>query len=329
MFNNLQELIQEIESGKDTKTIVKDRLEFLKSDEYQSKMYKGNNSSTCEFIQGYISDDTIYGFGSMNDTTYWMDEEKIYEVIIDNLIRKYLSNIKNSNVLQMQNLIRGVRNYFQQATPNIESLEILNQMHHEGLSHDRIREDFGQRYNQHLLSKKTGEAYRRLSTQIDEGENFGHFVPIPISAIKGLNIGECTEMAMLSQNVLSFLGYNSFMIKGESFNYKGEKEGHNFNAIEKNGKFVVFDSALEFCAWAPKIKTPEDLLTFDNMVLENNQQKVTYFSSRRSEKYIEPKDKMKILAQKGDKYRNSVMSNLKDIMISKQLIEHEGEGRDE
>lgn len=329
MFNNLQELVQEIESGKDTQTIVKERLEFLKSDDYQSKVYKGNNSASCEFIQGYISDDTTYGFGGIDTTKYWMDEEKIYEVIIDNLIRKYLDNIKSSNVLPMENLINGVRHYFQHGDPNNESLEVLKQMQREGLSHTAIRENFGQRYNQYLLNRKTDNEYQTLSTKIKECENYGNFISVPISAIKGLNIGECTEMALLSQNVLSFLGYNSFMVEGKSINSLGEQECHNFNAVEKYGKYIVFDSALMFCAIAPEIKTPEDLLIFDNMVLKNGQKEVTYFSNRKSEHYINPQEKMQILSQKGDKYRNSVMADLKNIMISKQLIEHKGEGRDE
>lgn len=329
MFNNLQELIQEIESGKDTQTIVKERLKFLKSADYQSKMYKGNNTTSCEFIQGYISDDTVYGFGMFNTTNYWMDEEKIYEDIIDNLIRKCLSNIKTSNSLPMQNLIYGIRYYFQNAKPNEEGLEVLKQMQREGFSHDAIREDFGERYNQYCLKRKSGIDYQDLSNQIKKSEDNGAFVPIPISAIKGLNIGECTEMALLSQNVLSFLGYNSFMIQGESINSSAEQEGHNFNAVEKDGKYIIFDSALAFCAIAPEIKTPEDLLIFDKMILKNKQKEVTYFSNRKSGRYIDPQKKMQILSQKGDKYRGSAISALKTIMISKQLINHEGEERNE
>lgn len=328
MFTNLQELIQEIESGKDTQTIVKERLGFLKSDDYQSEMYKGNNTTSCEFIQGFISDDTTYGFGMMNTTQYWMDEEKIYEEIIDSLIRNYLSNIKTSNGLPMQNLINGIRHYFQKAKPNKQSLEVLEQMQREGLSHDAIREDFGDRYNQHCLKRKEGLDYQELCNQIDESEEKGNFVPIPISAIKGLNIGECTEMALLSQNILSFLGYNSFMISGASMNYSGIQEGHNFNVVEKDGKYIIFDSALAFFAIAPEIKTPEDLLIFDEMTLKNQQKEVTYFSNRKSKYYIDPQAKMQILSRKGIDYRASAMSALRAIGISKKLINQEGVGRD-
>ena len=329
MFTILQELIQEIESGKDTQTIVKERLEFLKSDDYQSEMYKGNNTTSCEFIQGFISDDAIYGFGMMDTTQYWMDEENIYEEIIDDLIRKYLSSIKKANVLPMVNLINGIRHYFWNARPNKKSLEVLKQMQDEGLSPDTIREDFGNRYIQDCLKRKTDHEYQKLSNQIEESEDKGAFIPIPISAIKGLHIGECTEMALLSQNILSFLGYNSFMILGETINSYGQQEGHNFNAVEKDGTYIIFDSALAFCAVAPEIKMPEDLLIFGEMILKNKQKKVTYFSNRKSKPYIDAQAKMKILSQKGSNYRESAMSALKTIAISKQLINPKGEKIDE
>lgn len=44
MFNDLKELVMEIESGKDTETIVNERLEFLNSKEYQKEMKEGGNN---------------------------------------------------------------------------------------------------------------------------------------------------------------------------------------------------------------------------------------------------------------------------------------------
>ena len=40
MFLNIQELVQEIESGKSTEEIVEERLAYLNSKEYQKNMEK-------------------------------------------------------------------------------------------------------------------------------------------------------------------------------------------------------------------------------------------------------------------------------------------------
>ena len=329
MFNNLNELIQEIENGKETRTIVSERLTYLKSMEYQKKLYKGDNRSSCEFIQGFISDDTKFGFGWIDSTCYWVDEESIYSEIIDNLIKKNIPAIKKINALPMGYLINGIRHYFSESKPDPDCLEIYNQMRSEGMDADSIREDFGERYKKHLIEKKQNEEQQELKSEIEKNEDKGAIVPIPISAIKGLNIGQCTEMSLLSQNVLSFLGYNTFLIKGEANDSKGNREAHNFNAMEKDGKYVIFDSAMLFCGLAPQIRTPEDLLIFDTMTLQNKEKSITYFSNRRSISYENPQDKMKILSEKGEQYRNDVISDLKAIRLSKKLMEKEGDTRDE
>ena len=325
MFLNLEELIKEIENGKSTDNIVEERLTYLNSEEYKSKM---NRSDKADFIQGYISDDEKIS-GTLGDGTYyWMDEKQIFKDVIEIIIRKNLSTIKQHNVLPRQNLMQGVRHYFFRAQPNKESLLVYQQMISEGKSKPQIREEFGERLTKHLLDKKDAESKKELYTQIEEREDYGHIVPIPISSIKGLKIGECTEMALLSQNLLSFFGYNTFMVEGKTYNSENKTEFHNFNFIEKDGKYYAFDSAISFFGLAPEIKTPEELLIFDEMTLSNNQKSITYFSSRKSKLFSDPESKLRLLAERGSNFKNTAMTDLKGILLSKKVINNQREGEE-
>lgn len=325
MFLNLQELIKEIEDGKSTDDIVEERLTYLNSKDYKSKM---NRSDRADFIQGYISDDEKMS-GTLGDGTYyWMDEKQIFKDVINSIIRKNLPTIKQHNALPTQNLMQGVRNYFLGAQPNKESLLVYQQMINEGKSKANIREEFGERLTKHLLDKRDAESKEELYAQIEERENYGNIVPIPISSIKGLKIGECTEMALLSQNLLSFFGYNTFMVEGKTYNSENETEFHNFNFIEKNGKYYAFDSAMSFFGVAPEIKNPEELLIFDEMTLSNSQKSITYFSSRKSKLYSNPESKLGILAKRGSNFRNTAMTDLKGILLSKKVINNQRESEE-
>lgn len=318
MFLNLQELVKEIEDGKSTDDIVEEKLSYLNSEDYKSKMHR---SDRADFIQGYIGNDEKIS-GTLGDGTYyWMDEKQIFKDVIENIIRKNLSVIKQHNVLPTQNLMQGIRHYFLRAQPNEDSLVVYQQMIREGKSKTSIREEFGERLLKYLLEKKNTDNKEKLYSQIEEREDYGNIVPIPISSIKGLNIGECTEMALLSQNLLSFFGYNTFMVEGKTYNSKNEKEYHHFNFIEKDGNYFAFDSAMSFFGLAPEIKTPEELLIFDEMTLTTKQKSITYFSSRKSKLYSDSESKIEILAKRGSNFRNTAMADLKGILLSKKVIE--------
>lgn len=322
MFSNIQELVKEIEEGKSTEDIVEERLAYLNSEEYQRNM---NRSKSSDFIQGFIAEDEKMGFGLVDSTCYWMDEKQIFKDVIDSLIRRNLSEVKKYNALNTKALMSGVQHYFLRAQPDKDSLEVYKQMVQEGKSKGEIREEFGERFKNYLLSKKDESEKKELLSEISNREDTGNIVPIPISAIKGLRIGECTEMALMSQNLMSFLGYNIFMIEGKTINSIGEQEAHHFNFIEKNGNYTVFDTATDFLAPAPDIKTPEELLIFDEMNLQNKQQNRVYFSNRKAKMYSNPEARIGLLAARGENFRNSAMSDLQGIRLSKRITEKTNE----
>ena len=388
MFNSILELIKEIDSGKDTKEIVGERLEYLKSDEYQSQMYKGNNSDHVEFLQGYIGEKEVIGFGAMNSTSYWMDEENLYAEIIDG-VSNFLKDeskrekIEKSGQLPMTLFLNAVKKYFFNTKPSAESVQayeavaskmdqnalrksietsimnnptltngkseeyiqkMVNQAYRNAVDNE-VRENFGEAYNEQILNSKTGKEGQELKDKYEDLESKGNFVPVPISAIKGLGIAQCTEMAMLSQNLLSFFGYDAFMVQGKADNETGRAVDHNFNAIKKGDNFVIFDSALQFFGIAKDaknadkeaiIETPEDLLTFGEMTVmrpkankDDPDHWIKYVSNRSKERYSNPMDKMKILSKKGEQYKDSVSSDMERIKMSQKIMSREGEERND
>ncbi len=88
-----------------------------------------------------------------------------------------------------------------------------------------------------------------------------------ISGIKGLNIAKCTEHAMLTQNALSFLGYETYLVGGD-LDWNGKVEPHNYNVVRKNGKYYIIDSLNRI--YNQKIKNmenkePDELSDFGEM----------------------------------------------------------------
>ena len=95
--------------------------------------------------------------------------------------------------------------------------------------------------------------------KIDEGD-----VILPISSIKGAGIAACTENAILTQNCLAFLGYDTYLLGGELT--VGEKtEQHNFNVIRmpSDGRYAIVDSAQRVAC--KKIENASSITDIKNM----------------------------------------------------------------
>ena len=104
---------------------------------------------------------------------------------------------------------------------------------------------------------------------------------LDISDICGYNVAKCTEYAMVTQNVLSFLGYESFMIEGK-LKHNNDSEAHNFNVVRKNGKYCIIDTANGiYNKYIENMdnKEPEELIRFGeySTVLKNGEI-ITYYS---------------------------------------------------
>ena len=64
-----------------------------------------------------------------------------------------------------------------------------------------------------------------------------------VSDLKGQNAAMCVERAMLSQNLLTSLGINSYY-KASGINKDSKMEVHAYNIIQHNEKYYIFDSTI-------------------------------------------------------------------------------------
>lgn len=73
---------------------------------------------------------------------------------------------------------------------------------------------------------------------IADGEDIGK-----VSDLKGKNAAMCVERAMLSQNLLNFLGFKSFY-KSSGILSDGKAEVHSYNLVENNNACFIFDATI-------------------------------------------------------------------------------------
>lgn len=97
-------------------------------------------------------------------------------------------------------------------------------------------------YNHQERDRLSNEISKWRENHQDGGEqDILKGATLDISEICGYNVAKCTEHAMVTQNALSFLGYESFMLEGK-LKHNNESEGHNFNVVKKNGKYYIIDT---------------------------------------------------------------------------------------
>ena len=289
MFNNLEELKNEILSGKTNEEIIKQRIAYLTSKEYRDSRLptiKRPNTDQVLFYDGFINPEEAIAFngGRVADCLYRMDDTSIYESII-NLIR---NNIDKKG-FNFKFLIQTVRDYFKcdENSRYYELSQYLKKLNPKNpyfvreempyIIHQYINsnysgslKDFGMGYLHHWF-----EGYRTNNPNIDElDDNYfrsvnwdaigGDDVILPISSIKGAGIAACTEYAILTQNCLAFLGYDTYLLGGELA--VGEKtEQHNFNVIKmpNDGRYTIVDSAQ--CVACKKIENARSIDDIRNM----------------------------------------------------------------
>ena len=85
-------------------------------------------------------------------------------------------------------------------------------------------------------------SYAEKNSKTDE-ELFNILDNVNISVFKNKNIALCTERAALSQNLLSFIGLESYYCIG-MFNNDGNIENHAFNVIVRPNDCVIFDTSV-------------------------------------------------------------------------------------
>ncbi len=119
-----------------------------------------------------------------------------------------------------------------------------------------------------------------------------------VSDLKGKNAAMCVERAIVTQNILKTLGYNSYY-KASGIVKDGKIEGHAYNLVENNGEYYIFDTAIPtiengkispIVASIPKevfdkMKSPSSSIGYSVMVshfnpLRNTDVSITYDEGR-------------------------------------------------
>lgn len=268
MFRNLEELKEEIRAGKTNEQIIQERLQYLKSDEYKKTrqpVVRRPGTNEVMFHDGYIQEDEEIAFsGDSVDVLYRMDEISIFNKLID-LVRANM----DKEGFNMPFLIKTVILYFDSEQPQSKYYEMAKYITDRVKSKSVLRNvipeiiyqyinssykgsilDFGKGLLRHYygFGKKYPE-FDELRKKYLESVDFEKIqadfdVRLPISAIKGLGIAACTERAMMVQNCLAFLGYDSYMLGGQ-LTTSEKSERHNFNIIRipNSDKFAIVDAA--------------------------------------------------------------------------------------
>ena len=272
MFNNVEELRNEILSGKSNEDIIRERIAYLTSKEYRDTRLatvKRHNTDQTLFYDGFINPEEAIAFngGQVSDCLYRADiDTSIYEELID-LVR----NNMDKKGFSFKLLIQKVRKYFQldECSKYFELSQYLKAINpqdpyfaretlpyiiqdYANSDYTGSLKDFGMGYMQHWYKNRgyktdnpnIDELDEKYYKSIDWDKSEDGDIVLPISAIKGSGIAACTEYSILTQNCLSFLGYDTYFLGGE-LAVKEKHEQHNFNVIRRHsdGRYAIVDSA--------------------------------------------------------------------------------------
>ena len=293
MFYNIEELKTEILQGKTNEEIIQERLSYLISEKYKSKRLspvKRFDTNQALFFDGFISEEERISFnaGGVSDCLYIMDDKATYEILIN-----YFRNNMNKRGIRIEGLIQIARDYFKVDENSIyyELSEYLKKFspgnpyfaretmpyiisEYSNSKFNGSVKDFGIGHLHHWINS----GYKFDALDIDEldkkyfesidWEKLNGDTEIPISKLKGSGIAACTEYSILTQNLLAFLGVDTYLFGGE-LDIAGKKEGHNFNVIRtRNGGYQIIDSAQIAYGNIEKATSLDDIRNMENILIK-------------------------------------------------------------
>ena len=304
MFKNVEELRELIKQGKKNEEIIQGQLAYLNSEEYKStkrKTIKENDTDIIIFHEGYINPDMRIAFlgNRVTDIVYYHNDNEIYDIVI-NLIRNNMDK-KGFSINCMMRIIRDyfysnanspykdLYDFYKAALPNDprflrENLPYIL-TNYKFSNWDGDITEFGKAYLYNIAYNRTGnEKYKEISEKYSKSLDWDKLdeigdIELNLSEIKGAGLAACTEYAFLEQNILSFLGFDTYMVGGKILNQNGREEAHNFNVLRKNdGKFAIVDTAQIVKQVLPEISSPEELINLENIeAINGNGNKITYY----------------------------------------------------
>ena len=279
--------------------------------------------------------DLLKGLNSFNNPRELLDINAVIMMII-NIINNYFKSNKNAKYKDLLDALK--EDIVQELTPKEERIRgvfgmILNEyLYLKSKNYNLTQKQYinlirnYQSYNVkmqsgkfYMINEQERQAYMFLGiTGLLDQKNREKIIsaPINIKDIKGLGIGMCLEYSMLFQNLLSFLGYNTYMISGRFKKDDKEISGyHTWNVIESAGNFFIMDSINRILG--PKIEgiqTSEELIKFGGVIVDGIEGfEPTYLS------FFNTNQELKILAEMGKIERGEAKQYLNRLKIYKEL----------
>ena len=304
MFKNVEELRNLIRQGKTNEEIIKAQIEYLNSADYgvsRRKTIKENETDMIIFHEGYIDRNMNVSFtgNRIVDIIYYHDDTEIYSIVID-LIRKNM----DKPGFGIRSMMRIIRDYFSisEDSPYKELYDFYKKMlpnqpyflrehlpyilsNYKCSNFDGDFTEFGKAYLYNIAYHSTkkdeykdaSERYRN-SLDFDKLDKMGD-IRLNLSEIKGAGLAACTEYAFLEQNILSFLGFEVYMVGGKIKRENGQEEAHNFNVVRRSdGIFEIIDTAQVVRLELPTVHDPEQLIGLKDIEATNGYgHKISYY----------------------------------------------------
>ena len=167
------------------------------------------------------------------------------------------------------------------------------------------------------------ELYQKFKKVISP-EDFVSAYTIPLSKIKGLGIGACTEKSLLIQNCMAFLGFETYVLGG-NITHDGVGEGHNFNVVKRNSDTFSLIDVAQFLT-IPEIPEVHSIKDVRNTIAIRGKRatrdatEVTYS--------VADEIRTKSMLQQKEEELSSLETEAKKISKAEALIEQQKEGQD-
>lgn len=253
----IDQLIDEIKSNKPVEEIVKKRIAYLTSDEYQNSNHHIYNDSMVSFWEGFIplSQEVSYNSEASNFKMV-PGTEKVYINFV-----KYLKTLIDKSVdIHHKFPVTYAQNFFEEGgnTNFQEFAEDLVEIGYNRQETRRFLKEALAEYNsagkyfpnwdkfieayymensiepyeryENPEFKKFHDVYTSLASELN------YNLPLDLLEGTGSHANMCTEHAMLFQNLSSFLGYPTIMVASI---LNGEL--HNYNFVNDADEWVLCD----------------------------------------------------------------------------------------
>ncbi len=213
------DLILKEQDEEKRKKMIQERLKFLDTESEQNKTIDVNS-----IHQGFISSSDSLQFS----TDFIMGEFdqpilSIYTMKNQDYFYSYINYLHQNGIVDINTAIHAI-------SPFLKDYFGVDKNGNNKNNREASFDNMGIQLSQ--IKEKSNQEYL---TYYNKWFDIGIF--------KGNSMAECTEYAALTQNILSFMGFNSYYVSG-SFSSSKNNESHAFNLVQTTPeKFFLIDAS--------------------------------------------------------------------------------------